>query len=134
MSLQGCLASRKDCSGEGQPLAMTEIMNICKSAHQAAPSKSLFIVLPDGKDYTGGVYLYNNKEFTLITDKEKTRYTMELYPELNWNESIELKELIRMGLIWQYLSLKVESIGLGVSQRAKVPKKIKQIVRGSVYQ
>lgn len=128
MSLQGCLASRKDCSGEGQPLTLTEIMGICKSTHQAVPSKSLFIVLPDGKDYTGGIYLYNNNKFTLITDKEKTRYSMELYPELNRNESIELKELIDVGLILQYLSLKVESMGLGVSQRARVPKKINQIV------
>jgi len=53
---------------------------------------------------------------------------MELYPELNRNGTIELKELIDVGLILQYLSLKVESMGLGVSQRARVPKKINQIV------
>jgi len=134
MSLQGCLASRKDCAGEGIPLKMADIIDICKSANQAVPSKSLFIVLPDGKDYTGGIYLYNKEDLTLITDKEKTRYSMELYPELNRNESIELEELISVGLIWQYLSLKVESLGLGVSQRAKVPKKIKQIVNKETNQ
>jgi len=134
MSLQGCLASRKDCSGEGIPLKMTDIMDICKSTHQAAPSKSLFVVLPDGVGYNGGIYLFNNQEFTLITDKEKTKYTMELYPELNRNKSIELKELIRVGLVWQYLSLKVESMGLGVSQRAKVPKKIMQIINKETNQ
>ena len=41
---------------------------------------------------------------------------MELHPELIWKESIELDELIHVGLIWQYLSLKLESKGLsGIS-------------------
>ncbi len=134
MSLQECLASRKDCSGEGRPLPMTEVLDICNSTHQAAPSKSLFIVLPDSSDYKGGIYMYNNKEFILITDKEKTRYSMELYPELIWKESIELKELIRLGLIWQYLSLKVGSIGFGVSQRARAPKKINKLLNSVTKQ
>ena len=43
MSLQECLASRKDCSGEGRTLSKEEILNICKSTNQAAPSKSLFV-------------------------------------------------------------------------------------------
>ncbi len=114
MSLQGSLASRKDCSGEGQPLPLKVILDICKATQQAAPSKSLFVVLPDGDDYTGGIYKYNDKEFVLITGRGKTNYSMELYPELIWDEHIELKELIRVGLSWQYLSLKVESLGLGV--------------------
>ena len=128
MSLQGNLASRKDCSGEGQPLPLKVVLDICKSTQQATPSKSLYVVLPDGDDYTGGIYTYNDKEFVLITDKGKTKYSMELYPELNWDEKIELKELIRVGLSWQYLSLKVESIGLGISQRARTPKKINNLI------
>ncbi|MFX1378184.1 MAG: hypothetical protein ACFFA4_03750 [Promethearchaeota archaeon] len=128
MSLQGCLASRKDCSGSGRVLSMKEILDICKSTNQAAPLKSLFLVLPNGKDYSGGIYIYKNDELTLITDKEKTQYCMELYPELLWKESINLDDLIRVGLIWQYLSLKVESMGLGVSQRARAPKKFNKIV------
>ena len=47
MSLQGCLASRKDCSGAGKTLSMREIIDICKSTNQAASSKSLFVVLPE---------------------------------------------------------------------------------------
>jgi len=128
MSLQECLASRKDCSGEGKPLLLTEVLDICNSTHQAAPSKSLFIVLPDGDDYTGGIYKYNKNEFNLITDKEKTKYSIELYPELLFKDKIESKELIRVGLIWQYLSLKVGSMGLGVSQRAIAPKKINKLL------
>ena len=134
MSLQGCLASRKDCSGEGRILSLTEILDICKSVNQAAPSKLLFIVTPDGEDYSGGIYLYKNKELTLITDKKKTQYSMELYPELIWKESIELDELLQVGLIWQYLSLKVESIGLGVSQRARAPKKINKLINDELDQ
>jgi len=128
MSLQGCLASRKDCSGEGRPLLLTEVLDFCKSTHQAAPSKSLFVVLPDGEDYKGGIYKYNENEFTLITDKEQTNYCMEVYPELDRKESIDLEELIQVGLIWQYLSLKVGSKGLGLSQRARPPKKYNKIV------
>ena len=128
MSLQECLASRKDCSGEGHPLPLTEVLNICKSTIQATPSKSLFVLLPDGDDYTGGVYKYKDEELILITDNETTKYCLELYPELIWKESLELKELIDVGLIWQYLSLKVESIGLGVSQRARIPKKINKLI------
>ncbi len=128
MSLQGCLASRKDCSGKGRTLSLTEILDICKSTNQAAPSKFLFVVLPDGEDYSGGIYLYKDNELTLITDKEKTQYSLELYPELIWKESIELSELIHLGLIWQYLSLKVGSMGLGVSQRARPPKKMNKLL------
>ncbi len=130
MSLQRCLASRKDCSGEGRLLPLTDILDICKSTLQSALSKSLFIVLPDGEDYAGGVYKYEyeGKELILITDKGKTKYSMEVYPDLIWKETLELKELIHAGLIWQYLSLKVESMGLGVSQRARAPKKINKLV------
>ena len=128
MSLQGCLASRKDCSGKGRTLSLTEILDICKSTNQAAPSKFLFVVLPDGEDYSGGIYLYKDNELTLITDKEKTQYSLELYPELIWKESIELSELIHLELIWQYLSLKVGSMGLGVSQRARPPKKMNKLL------
>ena len=128
MSLQECLASRKDCSGKGRPLPMSDITDICKATHQAAPSYSLFVVLPDGPDYKGGIYKYDKSDFTLISDKEKTNFTMELYPELVWKESIELKDLIRVGITWQYLSLKVESLKLGVSQRARAPKKYEKII------
>jgi len=128
MSLQKCLASRKDCSGEGKTLSMTEILEICKSTNQEAPSKFLFVVLPDGEDYSGGLYSYKEKELRLITDKEKTQYSMEVYPELVWKESIEFEDLIRVGITWQYLSLKVDSLGLGVSQRARAPKKYNKLV------
>ena len=47
MSLQECLASRKDCAGGGLTLELTEIINICKSVQQADSLKSLFVVLPD---------------------------------------------------------------------------------------
>jgi hypothetical protein len=134
MSLQGCLASRKDCSGKGRTLLLTEILDICKSTNQAAPSKSLFIVLPDGGDYSGGIYLYKENDLTLITDKEKTQYSLELYPELISKDSIALNELINMGLIWQYLSLKMESMGLGVSQRARSPKKINKLLNSVTNQ
>ena len=128
MSLQECLASRKDCSGEGRQLPLSMITEICKSTHQSAPLKSLFVVLPDGKDYTGGIYKYNSEGLNLITDAAKTKFTMELYPELISKEPIENEELIRVGLTWQYLSLKVESLGLGVSQRARSPKKFNKLV------
>lgn len=134
MSLQKCLASRKDCSGEGRILSMAEILDICKSSNQAAPSKSLFIVLPDGEDYSGGLYSYKENELTLITDKEKTLYSMELYPELIWKEAIALNDLVDVGLIWQYLSLKVESMGLGVSQRARAPKKYNRLINNELNQ
>ncbi len=128
MSLQRCLASRKDCSGDGRILSLPEILDICKSTNQAAPSKSLFVVLPDGDDYSGGLYLYKDKELKLITDKEKSQYSLELYPELTWKESIALYDLIDIGLIWQYLSLKVGSMELGVSQRARPPKKMNKLL------
>ncbi|MHA1985151.1 MAG: hypothetical protein ACW98D_00795 [Promethearchaeota archaeon] len=128
MSLQRSLASRKDSSGEGQPLPLNLVLDICKSTQQAAPSKLLFIVLPNGDEYTAGIYKYNDEEFVLISDKAKTNHSMELYPELVWEEYIELKELIRVGISWQYLSLKVESLGLGVSQRARSPKKINKLI------
>ena len=128
MSLQGCLARRKDSSGEGRPLPLQDVLEICKSTFQAASANNLFIVLPDGDDYTGGIYKYNNKEFTLVTDKEKTSHIMELYPELFWKDTIDLEELIRVGLSWQYLSLKVGSLGLGVSQRARPPKKLNKLI------
>lgn len=134
MSLQGCLASRKDCSGKGRILSLTKILDICKSTTQAAPSKSLFVVLPDSEDYSGGIYLYKENDLTLITNKEKTQYSLELYPELIWKDSIPLNELINVGMIWQYLSLKVESIGLGVSQRARPPKKINKILNSVTNQ
>ncbi|NVM34480.1 MAG: hypothetical protein HWN81_02720 [Candidatus Lokiarchaeota archaeon] len=134
MSLQECLASRKDCSGEGRTLSLTEILDICKSTIQVAPSKSLFVLLPDGEDYSGGLYWYKDKELTLITDKEKTQYSMELYPELIWKESLKLDDLVRVGLIWQYLSLKVESMGLGVSQRARAPKKYNKLINKNIDQ
>ena len=134
MSLQECLASRKDCSGAGRTLSMREILDICKSTNQATPLRSLFVVLPEGKDYSGGIYLYKNNELTLISDKEKTQYSMELYPELIWRESIALNDLIDVGLIWQYLSLKVESMGLGVSQRARAPKKFNKLINYELNQ
>ncbi|MFW9950574.1 MAG: hypothetical protein ACFFKA_10690 [Candidatus Thorarchaeota archaeon] len=134
LSLQHCLASRKDCSGEGRILPKTEILEICKSTSQAAPSKPLFLVLPDSQEYSGGIYSYQNQNLTLITNKEKTKYSMELYPGVIWKESIPLNELIEVGLIWQYLSLKVESLGLGISQRAKVPKKINKLVNDELRQ
>jgi len=134
MSLQGSLASRKDCSGEGRTLSMTEIIDICKSTSQAAPSKSLFVVLPDGEAYSGGIYLYKEEELKLISDKAKTKFTMELYPELFWKESIEFEDLIRVGITWQYLSLKVDSLGLGVSQRARAPKKFNKLINNSTNQ
>jgi len=134
MSLQGSLASRKDCSGEGRTLSMMEILDICKSTSQAAPSKSLFVVLPDGEAYSGGIYSYKDEELALIADKEKTKLTMEIYPELYWKESIEFEDLIRVGITWQYLSLKVESIGLGVSQRARAPKKYNKLVNNITNQ
>ena len=128
MSLQGCLASRKDSSGEGQPLQLQEILEICKSTLQAAPARNLFTVLPDGDEYTGGIYRYNDKEFTLISDKEKTAHIMELYPELIWKDSIDIEDLISVGLCWQYLSLKIGSLGLGISQRAHPPKKLNKLI------
>ncbi len=128
MSLQECLARRKDCSGQGRILQLSSIKESCKSTLQAAPLKPLYIILPDGDDYKGGIYKYDKDGLILITDKEKTKYTMELYPELISKEFIDLKDLIRVGVTWQYLSLKVESIGLGVSQRARAPKKFNKTV------
>ncbi len=128
MSLQECLARRKDCSGEGRVLQLSIIKEICNSTFQAAPSNSLFVVLPDGDDYTGGTYKYNSDGLVLLSDKEKTNFTMELYPELLWKESINFEDLIRVGITWQYFSLKVDSIGLGVSQRARAPKKYNKLV------
>ncbi|MBN1217207.1 MAG: hypothetical protein JXA99_17435 [Candidatus Lokiarchaeota archaeon] len=128
MSLQGCLASRKDCSGKGKVLSKPEIMNICKSTYQAAPLNDLFIVLPDGRDYKGGIYKYNDDGLNLLTENQKTKYTMEIYPELIKKDNIDIEDLIRIGLSWQYLSLKVESLGLGVSQRAMGPKKVNKII------
>ncbi len=134
MSLQECLARRKDCSGEGRVLQLSVIKEICNSTFQAAPSNSLFVVLPDGDDYTGGTYKYNSDGLVRLTDKEKTKFTMELYPELFWKESIEFEDLIRVGITWQYLSLKVDSIGLGVSQRARAPKKYNKLVNNLTNQ
>jgi len=134
MSLQECLARRKDCSGEGRILHLSVVEEICNSTLQAAPSNSLFVVLPDGEDYTGGAYKYNSDGLVRLTDKEKTKFTMELYPELFWKESIEFEDLIRVGITWQYLSLKVDSIGLGVSQRARAPKKYNKLVNNLTNQ
>ena len=134
MSLQECLASRKDCSDKGQPLPLNEILDICRSTLQGTPLKSLFIVLPDGEDYTGGIYKYDKEDFELVSDKGKTNNTMELYPELLSIDPLETENLLDIGLNWQYLSLKVGSLGLGVSQRAKVPKKINKLVNSSTNQ
>jgi hypothetical protein len=134
MSLQECLARRKDCSGEGRVLQLSVIKEICNSTFQAAPTNSLFVVLPNGEDYTGGIYKYNNDGLVRLTDKEKTKSTMELYPELFWKEPIEIEDLIRVGITWQYLSLKVDSIGLGVSQRASAPKKYNKLVNNETGQ
>jgi hypothetical protein len=134
MSLQECLARRKDCSGEGNVLRLSRIKEICNSALQAAPNKSLFIVLPDGEDYRGGIYKYGREGLILLTDKEKTKFTLELYPELILEEPIRFEDLIRVGITWQYLSLKVDSIGLGVSQRASAPKKYNKLVNNSTNQ
>ncbi len=134
VSLQESLARRKDCSGEGRVLQLSVIKEVCNSTFQAAPSNSLFIVLPEGVDYTGGIYKYNSDGLVQLTDKEKTKFTMELYPELFWKESIEFEDLIRVGITWQYLSLKVDSIGLGVSQRARAPKKYNKLVNNLTNQ
>ena len=134
MSLQECLARRKDCSGEGRALQLSAIKELCNSTLQAAPSNSLFVVLPDGPDYTGGVYKYNSDGLVRLSDREKTKFTMELYPELYWKESIEFEDLIRVGITWQYLSLKADSIGLGVSQRARAPKKYNKLINNLTNQ
>ena len=104
MSLQECLASRKDCSGNGRILSRNDILEICESSNQAAPLKSLFVVLPDGNEYSGGIYKYEKGELVLISGEIKTKYSMELYPELIWKESIPMNELVKVGSIWQYLS------------------------------
>ncbi len=134
LSLQESLARRKDCSGEGRVLQLSVIKEVCNSTFQAAPSNSLFIVLPEGDDYTGGIYKYNSDGLDRLTDKEKTKFTMELYPELVWKESIEFEDLIRVGITLQYLSLKADSIGLGVSQRARAPKKYNKLVNNLTNQ
>jgi hypothetical protein len=134
MSLQECLASRKDCSGKGRILSKKDILEICESSNQAAPLKALFVVLTEGNDYSGGIYKYEKGELVLISREIKTKYSMELYPELIWKELIPLNELIKVGAIWQYLSLKVGSLGLGVSQRARAPKAINKIVNEKVNQ
>jgi hypothetical protein len=128
LSLQECLATRKDCSGGNCILPFTDILDLCKAAFEAVPSKLLFIILPQGKDYEGGIYTYNGKDLILLSSIVKTKFTMELYPELNRKDLMNLGELINVGLIWQYLSLKAVSIGLGVSQRARSPKKINNLV------
>jgi hypothetical protein len=125
LSLQECLAYRKDCSGGTSILNFLEIVDICKATYEAAPTNPFYVVLPDGKDYEGGIYVYNGNELVLLSTTEKTKYTMEVYPETNLNN---LLEAIKVGLIWQYLSLKAESIGLGVSQRARSPKKVNKLV------
>ncbi len=134
MSLQECLARRKDCSGGGSVLQLSVIKEICNSTFQAAPSNSLFVVLPDGDDYTGGTYKYNSEGLVRLSDREKTKFTMELYPELFWKQSIDFEDLIRVGITWQYLSLKVDSKGLGVSQRARAPKKCNKLVNNVTNQ
>jgi len=134
MSLQECLARRKDCSGEGRVLNLSVIKEVCNSTVQAGPSNSLFVVLPDGEDYSGGIYKYNNDGMVRLTDREKTNFTMEIYPELVSKEPIEFEDLIRVGITWQYLSLKADSIGLGVSQRASKPKKYNKLVNNVMNQ
>jgi hypothetical protein len=125
LSLQECLAYRKDCSGGTSILNFSDILDLCKASYEAAPSNPLYVVLPDGADYEGGIYVYNGNELALLSTAEKTKYTMEVYPDSNL---ITLEESIKVGLIWQYLSLKAESIGLGVSQRARAPKKINKLI------
>ncbi|MFX1481248.1 MAG: hypothetical protein ACFFCI_24470 [Promethearchaeota archaeon] len=127
-SLQECLASRKDCSGGARILPFSEILDLCKATIEAVPLKLLYVILPQGKDYEGGLYTYNGKEIVLLSNVEKTKFTMELYPELSRKDLMNLNELVNVGLIWQYLSLKAESIGLGVSQRARKPKKVNNLV------
>ena len=105
MSVQECLARRKDCSGEGRVLEFSRIKEICNSATQAATKKPFFIVLPDGIDYKGGIYSYNSEGLVLLSEKEKTKFTLELYPELIIKETIKYEDLIQVGIIWQYLSL-----------------------------
>ena len=134
MSLQECLASRKDCSGKGRVLPRSEIEVICKAAHNAVPSKTLFVALPTGQDYEAGIYTYNEEGLKLLTTKAKTKYTLELYPDLIRKEPYALNDLIDLGLAWQYLSLKAESIGLGVSQRARGPKAINKQVNNVTNQ
>jgi len=80
MSLQECLASRKDCSGNGRILSKRDILEICESANQAAPLKALFVVLPEGNEYSSGIYKYEKGELGLISGEIKTKYSMELYP------------------------------------------------------
>ncbi len=134
MSLQECLVKRKDCSGEGQFLPLSDIKDICNSTLQAAPTKCLFTILPDGPDYEGGIYQYDKDGIILLNNEVKTNYTMEIYPELILSEKMNLEEFIRVGIIWQYLSLKAESMNLGVSQRARAPKKINQIINNLTNQ
>ncbi|MFX1295150.1 MAG: hypothetical protein ACFFD2_09910 [Promethearchaeota archaeon] len=128
MSLQECLAKRKDCSGRGLTLTLIEITDICKATHEANPNKVLFVVLPEGENYEGGIYKYDKEGLKMLSSKVKTKYSMELYPELIHKEPFDLKDLIDLGLFWQYLSLKVGSMDLGVSQRARRPKKINKYV------
>ena len=128
MSLQECLASRKDCSGKGRVLPLEKIKEICLSTSQESPKHSLFVVLPDGPEYDGGIYQYLNKNLILLSKVVKTNKTLELYPELVCNDNIDLNDLLRVGITWQYLSLKSESFGLGVSQRAKSPKKVNKVI------
>ena len=134
MNLQECLASRKDCSGNGRILSEKDVLEICESSSQAAPLKALFVVLPKGNEYSGGIYKYEKGELVLISGEIETKYSMELYPELIWKESIPLNELVTVGIIWQYLSLKVGSLGLGVSQRARAPKAINKVVNEKLNQ
>ena len=61
MSLQECLANRKDCSGIGRILSLKEIIDICKSTNQAELLKSLFVVLPDGKNYRSSSPPYSGR-------------------------------------------------------------------------
>ncbi|MFX0073828.1 MAG: hypothetical protein ACFE96_00185 [Candidatus Hermodarchaeota archaeon] len=134
MSLQECLARRKDCSGEGKVLELSKIKEICDSTLQASPQKSLYIVLPEGSDYSGGIYKYNREGLALLTKQDKTKFTLELYPELIIKEKINYEDLIQVGIIWQYLSLKADNVGLGVSQRARAPKKFNKIVNNLTEQ
>jgi hypothetical protein len=128
ISLQECLASRKDCSGGARILPLSKILDLCKATIEAVPLKLLYIILPQGKDYEGGLYTYNGKDLLLLSNVERTKFTMELYPKLSRKDLMNLDELVNVGLIWQYLSLKAESIGLGVSQRARKPKKVNNLV------
>ena len=88
MSLQECLARRKDCSGEGRVLQLSVIKEICNSALQAAPLKFLYIILPDGEDYSRGIYKYN--KLVVLKDTDMPAVLFECGIIKNRNEEVQL--------------------------------------------